>query len=48
MLPQSNREKEIFRVTWTGSIVNFALLVFKFVAGFVVGGWIVRLVVEGG
>lgn len=35
MLPQSNREKEIFRVTWTGSIVNFALLVFKFVAGIV-------------
>ena len=35
MLPQSNREKEIFRVTWTGSIVNFVLLVFKFVAGIV-------------
>lgn len=35
MLPQSNREKEIFRVTLTGSIVNFALLVFKFVAGIV-------------
>lgn len=35
MLPQSNREKDIFRVTWTGSIVNFALLVFKFVAGIV-------------
>lgn len=35
MLPKSNREKEIFRVTWTGSIVNFALLVFKFVAGIV-------------
>ena len=35
MLPQSNREKEIFRVTWTGSIVNFALLIFKFVAGIV-------------
>lgn len=35
MLLQSNREKEIFRVTWTGSIVNFALLVFKFVAGIV-------------
>ncbi|MBQ8529572.1 MAG: cation transporter [Parabacteroides sp.] len=35
MLPQSNREKEIFRVTWTGSIVNFALLFFKFVAGIV-------------
>ena len=31
----SNREKEIFRVTWIGSIVNFLLLVFKFVAGIV-------------
>ncbi len=29
------REKEIFRVTWIGSIVNFGLLVFKFVAGIV-------------
>lgn len=29
------REKEIFRVTWIGSIVNFLLLVFKFVAGIV-------------
>ena len=29
------REKEIFRVTWIGSVVNFLLLVFKFVAGFV-------------
>ena len=35
MLLQSNREKDIFRVTWIGSIVNFALLVFKFVAGIV-------------
>lgn len=35
MIPQSNREKEIFRVTWIGSIVNFALLIFKFVAGIV-------------
>ncbi len=35
MLPQSNREKEIFRVTWIGSIVNFLLLVLKFVAGIV-------------
>lgn len=31
----ATREKEIVRVTWTGSIVNFALLVFKFVAGIV-------------
>lgn len=29
------REKEIFRVTWIGSSVNFGLLVFKFVAGIV-------------
>lgn len=29
------REKEIFRVTWIGSIVNFGLLVLKFVAGIV-------------
>ncbi|MBR5567817.1 MAG: cation transporter [Bacteroidales bacterium] len=28
------REKSIFRITWIGSIVNFLLLVFKFVAGF--------------
>ena len=27
------REKSIFRVTWIGSIVNFLLLVFKFIAG---------------
>ncbi len=30
-----NREKTIYKVTFTGSIVNFLLLVFKFVAGFV-------------
>ena len=30
----SNREKEIFRVTWIGSVANLLLLVFKFVAGF--------------
>ena len=29
----STREKSIFRVTWIGSIVNFLLLVFKFIAG---------------
>ena len=28
------REKSIFRITWIGSIVNFLLLIFKFVAGF--------------
>lgn len=28
-----NREKEIYRVTIVGSVVNFLLLVFKFVAG---------------
>lgn len=33
---QSNaREKAIFRVTWIGSIVNFLLLVFKFVVGII-------------
>lgn len=31
----SKREKEIFKVTWIGSIVNFLLLIFKFVAGIV-------------
>lgn len=29
------REREIFRVTWMGSIVNLVLLLFKFVAGIV-------------
>lgn len=29
----TTREKSIFRVTWIGSIVNFLLLVFKFIAG---------------
>ena len=28
------REKSIYRITWIGSIVNFLLLVFKFIAGF--------------
>ena len=28
------REKSIYKVTWIGSIVNFLLLVFKFIAGF--------------
>lgn len=28
-----SREKEIYRVTWIGSLVNLLLLVFKFVAG---------------
>ncbi len=31
----AKREKEIYRVTWIGSVVNFMLLLFKFVAGFV-------------
>lgn len=30
-----NREKEIYKVTLTGSVVNLLLLAFKFVAGFV-------------
>lgn len=29
----TSREKSIYRVTWIGSIVNFLLLVFKFLAG---------------
>lgn len=34
--PISNsREKAIFKVTWIGSIVNFLLLAFKFIVGFV-------------
>lgn len=32
---KSERENEIYRVTWIGSIVNLLLLIFKFVAGFV-------------
>lgn len=32
---RSKREKEIFKITWIGSIVNFLLLAFKFVAGIV-------------
>ncbi|MBQ8337358.1 MAG: cation transporter [Bacteroidaceae bacterium] len=31
----SRREKEIIKVTWTGSIVNFLLVVFKFAAGII-------------
>lgn len=31
----TEREKEIFKVTWIGSIVNFLLLIFKFVTGIV-------------
>ena len=30
----NTREKEIYKVTFWGSAVNFALLVFKFIAGF--------------
>ena len=35
MSKNSSREKAIFKVTWIGSIVNFLLLVFKFIAGIV-------------
>lgn len=35
MYQPSSREKEITRVTWIGSLLNFLLLIFKFVAGFV-------------
>lgn len=31
----ANREKEILKVTWIGSVVNLLLLIFKFVAGIV-------------
>ena len=29
----NSREKSIYKVTWIGSVVNFLLLVFKFIAG---------------
>lgn len=32
-LDKRTREKEIYRVTWVGSFVNFLLVVFKFLAG---------------
>lgn len=35
MAKEVNREKEIYKLTLWGSLVNFLLLVFKFVAGFV-------------
>lgn len=35
MTKEINREKEIYKITLWGSFVNFLLLVFKFVAGFV-------------
>ena len=35
MANEVNREKEIYKLTIWGSLVNFLLLVFKFVAGFV-------------
>ena len=35
MVNEVNREKEIYKLTLWGSLVNFLLLVFKFVAGFV-------------
>lgn len=35
MTKEVNREKEIYKLTLCGSLVNFLLLVFKFVAGFV-------------
>ena len=34
-MTQLNREKEVFKVTWAGSIINLLLLAFKFVAGIV-------------
>ena len=35
MTKEINREKEIYKITLWGSLVNFLLLMFKFVAGFV-------------
>lgn len=35
MMDTKAREKSIYKVTWTGSVVNFLLLIFKFVAGIV-------------
>lgn len=32
-MSSGSREKSIYRITWIGSIVNFILLVFKFIAG---------------
>ena len=32
-MDEKNREKEIYRVTIIGSVVNFLLLAFKFIAG---------------
>ena len=34
-MEEKKRNKEIYRVTLVGSVVNFILLVFKFVAGIV-------------
>lgn len=31
----TEREKAIYKVTWQGSVVNFALVIFKFIAGMV-------------
>lgn len=36
-MEQEERTKEIYKVTWVGSVVNFLLLAFKFIAGIVAG-----------
>lgn len=36
-MKQEERTKEIYKVTWIGSVVNFLLLAFKFIAGIVAG-----------
>lgn len=36
-MEQEERTKEIYKVTWIGSVVNFLLLAFKFIAGIVAG-----------
>lgn len=33
-MDKTTREKSIYKVTWIGSAVNFILLIFKFIAGF--------------
>lgn len=33
MMEQEERKKAIYTVTWTGSVVNFLLVIFKFIAG---------------
>ena len=36
-MEQEKRTKEIYRVTWIGSAVNFLLVALKFIAGIIAG-----------